>query len=152
MDEPGDVTRLLRELSAGREGAVGELIPLVYDELRRIASAHKRREGAQHTLQPTALVHEAFIKLFSAEPITYADREHFLCVAANAMRNLLVCHVEGGELSGTVDELIRHAVSKMSHVHMVANREAEPRTNPMRTCAICQKRLLTMEIPALSTP
>jgi RNA polymerase sigma-70 factor, ECF subfamily len=95
MDEPGEVTRLLRELSAGREGAIDDLMPLVYDELRRIASRHMRREGEQHTLQPTALVHEAYLKLVDQTRVEWDGRTHFLCVASSAMRRILVDHARG---------------------------------------------------------
>ncbi len=92
MDEPGEVTRLLREMSTGRDGAIEELLPLVYDELRRIASRHMRREGEQHTLQPTALVHEAYLKLVDQKRAEWDGRTHFLCVASGAMRRILVDH------------------------------------------------------------
>ena len=95
MDEPGEVTRLLHELSAGREGAIDDLMPLVYDELRRIASRHMRREGEGHTLQPTALVHEAYLKLVDQTRAEWEGRTHFLCVASSAMRRILVDHARG---------------------------------------------------------
>ena len=92
MDEPGEVTRLLHELSAGREGAIDDLFPLVYDELHRIAASHMRREGEAHTLQPTALVHEAYLKLVGQARAQWDGRTHFLCVASSAMRRILVDH------------------------------------------------------------
>src|SRR5262245_42820802 len=95
MDEPGEVTRLLHELSAGRAGAVDDLVPLVYDELRRIAARHMRREGADHTLQPTALVHEAYLKLVDQTRAHWEGRMHFLNVASSAMRRILVDHARG---------------------------------------------------------
>jgi RNA polymerase sigma-70 factor (ECF subfamily) len=95
MDEPGDVTRLLHELTAGREGAIDDLMPLVYDELRRIAASHMRREGEGHTLQPTALVNEAYLKLVGQTRAHWDGRTHFLCVASSAMRRILVDHARG---------------------------------------------------------
>lgn len=88
----GEVTRLLREWSAGDRNALEKLLPLVYDELRRCAGAYLRRERAGHTLQPTALVHEAYLKLVGGETVEWKDRAHFFGVAARAMRQVLVDH------------------------------------------------------------
>jgi RNA polymerase sigma factor (TIGR02999 family) len=88
----GEVTRLLREWSAGDRNALERLLPLVYDELRRCAGAYLRRERAGHTLQPTALVHEAYLKLVGGETVAWKDRAHFFGVAARAMRQVLVDH------------------------------------------------------------
>ena len=90
--EPHDVTRLLAELRAGHTGTDGRLFPLVYDELRVIAAVVLDREQSGHTLQPTALVHEAYLKLFGGRPVTARDRAHFLQIAARAMRQVLVDH------------------------------------------------------------
>jgi RNA polymerase sigma-70 factor (ECF subfamily) len=95
MDEPGEVTRLLHEMKAGRAGAIEDLMPLVYDELRRIASRHMRREGEGHTLQPTALVNEAYLKLVDQTRTEWESRTHFLCVASAAMRRILIDHARG---------------------------------------------------------
>lgn len=95
MAEPGDVTRLLHELKGGREGAIDDLMPLVYDELRRIASRHMRREGEGHTLEPTALVNEVYLKLAAQRSADWEGRTHFLCVASRAMRCVLVDHARG---------------------------------------------------------
>lgn len=84
-----DVTQLLRTWRAGDEQALESLLPLVYDELRSIASASFRGERAGHTLQPTALVHEAFLRLTEAE-IDWSDRAHFFAIAARTMRRVLV--------------------------------------------------------------
>lgn len=90
--QPQDVTRLLAELRAGHTGVDGRLFPLIYDELRSIAAAVLRGEQPGHTLQPTALVHEAYLKLFGGQPVTARDRAHFLQIAARAMRQVLVDH------------------------------------------------------------
>ena len=89
---PGEVTRLLNAWSAGDREALERLLPLVYGELRRCAGAYLRRERAGHTLQPTALVHEAYLKLVGGAPISWKDRAHFYGVAARAMRQVLVDH------------------------------------------------------------
>ena len=88
----GEVTRLLREWSAGDRTALDRLLPLVYDELRRRAGGYLRHERAGHTLQPTALVHEAYLKLVGGASVDWKDRAHFFGVAARAMRQVLVDH------------------------------------------------------------
>lgn len=89
-DTPGEVTRLLDELNAGNSDALPVLLPLVYDELRRLASRHMGRERQGHTLQPTALVHEAYLKLVGQRSVRFQNRAHFFGVAAQAMRRILV--------------------------------------------------------------
>lgn len=91
-ESPHDVTRLLDDLSAGREHALDELLPLVYRELRRRAASYLRRERQDHTLQPTALVNEAFLKLVEQRNVRWQNRAHFFGVAAQAMRRILVDH------------------------------------------------------------
>jgi RNA polymerase sigma factor (TIGR02999 family) len=90
MAERRDVTDLLGELKHGNRAALDELIPLVYDELRRIASRQLARERPGHTLQTTALVHEAFLKLAGMDRIDWQNRAHFFGVAARLMRQILV--------------------------------------------------------------
>jgi RNA polymerase sigma-70 factor, ECF subfamily len=91
-ESPGEVTRLLAAWSRGDARALEELIPLVYDELHRLAEKHLRRERAGHTLQPTAVVHEAYLKLVDQKRVNWKNRGHFFAVAAQAMRRLLVDH------------------------------------------------------------
>ncbi len=86
---PGEVTRLLKAMNAGDETAAEHLLPLVYKELHRIAAAYMRRERPDHTLQPTALIHEAYLRL-AGEEIDWDDRGHFIGVAAHVMRRVLV--------------------------------------------------------------
>jgi RNA polymerase sigma factor (TIGR02999 family) len=85
------VTRILAKLSAGEDRAK-ELLPLVYDELRGLASRYLRHERIDHTLQPTALVHEAFLRMVNQPEASWQDRAHFYRVAAEAMRRILVNH------------------------------------------------------------
>jgi RNA polymerase sigma factor (TIGR02999 family) len=86
----GDVTRILEAVNRG-EAELGEhLVPLVYDELRRMAAAHMAREKPGHTLQATALVHEAYLRLVGNGPNQWANRRHFFGAAAEAMRRILV--------------------------------------------------------------
>lgn len=90
-----EVTRLLEDLRAGHTGTDNLLFPLIYDELRIIAARMVGREEPGHTLQPTALVHEAYLKLFGGQPVSARDRSHFLQIAARAMRQVLVDHARG---------------------------------------------------------
>jgi RNA polymerase sigma-70 factor, ECF subfamily len=89
-DTCGEVTRLLAELKLGQENALDRLMPLVYRELRRIASHQMRGERAGHTLQPTALVHEVFLRLVDQNRDSWQNRAQFFGVAAQLMRRLLV--------------------------------------------------------------
>lgn len=86
------VTRLLLEHSRGDAEAAEKLLPAVYDELRRLAAGYLRRERSDHTLQPTALVHEAYLKLIDQSRVSWQNRAHFFGVAANLMRRILVDH------------------------------------------------------------
>lgn len=87
-----DVTMLLREASAGAADAPGRLLELIYDDLRRLAGAYMKNERSDHTLQATALVHEAFIRLVDWENVTWQNRAHFFAVAAEVMRKILIDH------------------------------------------------------------
>lgn len=91
MDSPSkDLDHLLNAWSAGDPQAANDLMELVYRELRRLAHHYLQGERADHTLQPTALVHELYLKLFSATPIPLKDRGHFLAVAATQLRRIIV--------------------------------------------------------------
>lgn len=85
-----NITELLRELSGCNADAEAQLIPLIYDELRRMAHAQMSRERPDHTLQTTALVHEAYLKLTGGKEIEFTDRGHFFAVASQVMRQILV--------------------------------------------------------------
>lgn len=107
-----DVTRLLHDLSGGDESALARLVPLIYDELRALASREMRRERGEHTLQPTALVHEVFLRLVDRPGLSWESRAHFLNIAAQSMRRILVEHARhrkrlkrgGGADRVTLDE------------------------------------------------
>lgn len=89
---PYDVTQILRDWGEGDREAVAKLMPLVYDELRRVARDYLRRERADHTLQATALVHEAYLRLVDEKNVTWENRSHFYRIAARLMRRILVDH------------------------------------------------------------
>jgi RNA polymerase sigma factor (TIGR02999 family) len=86
------VTQLLRAWSAGNPGAQEQLLPLVYDELRRRAAGQLRRDRKGHTLQPTALVHEAYVRLLGQQRVDWQSRTHFFALASQMMRRVLVDH------------------------------------------------------------
>jgi RNA polymerase sigma factor (TIGR02999 family) len=92
--ESRDVTRLLESWSDGDKAAFGELVPIVYRELRGLAASYIRRERTDHTLQPTALVHEAYLRLVDQTQVHSPTRAQFFAVAANLMRQILVNHAE----------------------------------------------------------
>jgi len=84
------ITQLLYEVRAGEDEAMNELLPLVYDELRRLAGSYLRRERDDHTLQPTALVHEAYMRMVGQKQIDWQNRAHFFGVSSRLMREILI--------------------------------------------------------------
>jgi RNA polymerase sigma-70 factor, ECF subfamily len=92
MDNQPDITELLIEWNGGSEKAFEKLMPLVYEELHRIASRHLRRELPERTLQTTALVHEAYLRLVDQTRANWQNRAQFFAVAANMMRRILIDH------------------------------------------------------------
>jgi RNA polymerase sigma factor (TIGR02999 family) len=111
-DGPADVTLLLRAHAAGEAGALERLLPRVYDELRRIARGRLRRERPDHTLAPTDVVNEAFLKLLPLNDVDWQSRAHFFAIASRAMRNVLIDHAVrrgaakrgGGAPAVTIDD------------------------------------------------
>jgi RNA polymerase sigma factor (TIGR02999 family) len=109
----GDITQILQAAQQGDPKAAGELLPLVYDELRKLAAAKMARQPDGHTLQPTALVHEAWLRLAGADA-KFEGRAHFLAAAAEAMRHILVDHSRrksalrhgGGQLRVELDDAL----------------------------------------------
>jgi RNA polymerase sigma factor (TIGR02999 family) len=92
LTDANDITESLAALSRGDPAAVEKLLPVVYKEMRRLAAGYLRKERPGHTLQPTALAHEAFLRLVVQKDIAWQSRAHFLGVAAQAMRRILVDH------------------------------------------------------------
>ena len=111
---PGAVTRALAKAGAGNQAAYDELFPLVYAELRRIAAREMRREKPGRTLQTTALVHEAYLRLLKDASLSFENRAHFLGIAARAMREILIEHARarsarkrgGGAVRLSLDDLV----------------------------------------------
>jgi RNA polymerase sigma factor (TIGR02999 family) len=87
-----DATQILAEINAGNADAAARLLPLVYDEFRAMAARYLHHERADHTLQPTALVHEAYLKMVDQSRVDWQGRTHFFAVAAQAMRRVLIDH------------------------------------------------------------
>src|SRR6516165_149845 len=90
MADRGELTRLLSEWSSGNPSALDELVPLVYDQLRRLASDYMRGERPGHLLQTTALVNEAYLRLLSRQDVSCYTRAEFFAIAAQVMRRVLV--------------------------------------------------------------
>ncbi|MGA3133948.1 MAG: sigma-70 family RNA polymerase sigma factor [Terracidiphilus sp.] len=91
-DQSGEVTRLLHEIQRGNRQAEDQLIPIVYNQLKKIATNQLRRESPGHSLQPTALVHEAYLRLNKLQKIDWQGRSHFFRISATIMRRILVDH------------------------------------------------------------
>ena len=91
----GEITSLLNQLAHGSQDAKDKLIALVYVELHRLAAVYMKRERPDHTLQPTALVHEAYLRLVGQRKANWQDRTHFFAIAAQQMRRILVDHARG---------------------------------------------------------
>src|SRR5260221_13092765 len=103
-----DVTRILNEIRQGDQKATAQLLPLVYQELRRLARAQMAQERADHTLQATALVHECYLRLLGDEAANWDGRGHFFAAAAEAMRRILVEHARS-----------KHALKRGGNYHRV---------------------------------
>ena len=114
-----DVTGLLLSWRQGDAQALDRLIPLVYDELRRVARRHLRREQPGHALQATALVHEVYLRLVDVERLTLKNRAHFFAVAAKLMRQILVDHARR-----------QHAEKRGGGVTMVSLDGVSPAADP----------------------
>lgn len=115
--QPNELTQLLRSWGEGNRGALEELLPLVHAELRRLARRHMNREGAGHTLQTSALINEAYIKLAEGRGTAWQDRTHFFAVAARVMRQILIDHARA-----------RHYAKRGGGAHKVSLDEAADAT------------------------
>ena len=123
---PKDVTQLLLEWSNGNKAALDQLMPVVYDELRHLAARYLSMERSNHTLQPTALVHEAYLQLVDESRVAWQGRAHFFGAAAQLMRRILVDHARernavkrgGGALKVTLNEAL--AVPELPDLDLVA--------------------------------
>ena len=127
---PENITQLLNEWSDGDERALDRLTPLVYEELRQQAARYLRRERPGHTMQTTALINEAYLRLIDAKEVRWQGRAHFFAIAANLMRRILVDHARqrnaakrgGSPLRVTLDRIV--ATAKQSNIEVLAIDEA----------------------------
>ena len=99
VETPGGITQLLLRWSDGDRSALDELMPLVYDELRRLANRHLIREGQGNSLQSTAIVHEAYLRLISQQNLSWQNRAQFFGLASKLIRNILVDHARAHQAS-----------------------------------------------------
>lgn len=121
------ITTVLQDLARGDKSALDRLMPYVYAELKRVAGYYLRRERAEHTLQPTALVHEAYFRLVEQDHPDYQGRAHFLGVAAHIMRQILVDHARSrgaakrgaGQANFPLDELLDTPIPRPATIVMV---------------------------------
>jgi RNA polymerase sigma factor (sigma-70 family) len=121
------VTRLLTEWRAGNDAALAQLSSLLYDELRRIAQHHLRRERPNHTIQKTALVNEAFVRLLGQQSVDWQNRSQFFAIASNTMRRVLVDHArarQAGKRGGGA------VISSLDLMGEVADRDDRPNPAP----------------------
>ena len=125
-----DVTRILSKIESGDQQATAELLPLVYDELRKLAAHKMAQEKPDHTLQATALVHEAYLRLVGGQQLHWDSRGHFFAAAAEAMRRILLNHARGKKAvkrGGDWSRLSLDAISipgETTHEELVALNEA----------------------------
>ncbi len=131
LDPRPEITRWLHEWSSGKENALDGLMPIVYAELHRQASNYLRRERVGHTLQATALINEAYLKLIDQREVNWQNRAHFFGIAAQAMRRILVDHAKarhrnkrGGDAENLPLETAEFATSEEGSVNLIALDEA----------------------------
>jgi RNA polymerase sigma factor (TIGR02999 family) len=147
MPEP-DITGLLQQLSQGRRDALGHLMSLVYEEMRRIAHGQLRRERPGHTLSTTALVHETYLKLLDVRQVQWIDRAHFYAICARAMRRILIDYARtkrrqkrgGGAVLVSLDEALDVPIERAGD--LVALDEALARLEALseRQCRVVEYR------------
>jgi RNA polymerase sigma factor (TIGR02999 family) len=126
------ITRMLQEWSDGKREVINDLMPLVYDELHRQAKRYLRRERQDHTLQTTALIHEAYLKLIDQRNVEWESRTHFYAIAAQAMRRILVDYARtqkrekrgGDNITLPLEEALQIAGKEEKTVDLIALDEA----------------------------
>ena len=118
-DAHNGITQMLIELTDGNQEVVNQILPHIYDELKRLASSYLRRERVNHTLQPTALVHEAYMKLIDQKRVQWQNRAHFFGIAAQVMRRILMDHArkhQADKRGGEAEKLpIEEEILVVSH-------------------------------------
>lgn len=138
------VTRLLRQLSAGDRDALNALYPLVYDELRALAHAQRRHRGETDTLDTTALVHEAYLKLVGQEHPRWHDHPHFCAVAATAMRHLRIDHARRAHAARRGGRRVRLSLEQVEH-SLAAAPDASPAADDPELLVLLDEALRKLE-------
>ncbi|MBL8204021.1 MAG: sigma-70 family RNA polymerase sigma factor [Blastocatellia bacterium] len=121
---PEEITQLLAAYNNGDHQALEQVFPLVYNELRRLAAGYLRREREDHTLQPTALVHEAYLRLLGQD-VDWQNRAHFLGVAAQMMRRILVDHARQHRSEKRGSGGVKIALDEVEAINLSAERAAD---------------------------
>jgi RNA polymerase sigma factor (TIGR02999 family) len=111
-----NVTQVLIDFSKGNRDSLDQLLPAVYDELRRLAEAFMRNERASHTLQPTALVHEAYLRLIDQREVDWNNRAHFFSIAAETMRRILVNYAHSHKAAKRGGEATRLSIDQIASI------------------------------------
>jgi len=117
-----ETTRLVRAVRAGEDGAAAQLMPVLYEELRALAGAIFARQSPSHTLQPTALLHEAYLKLVDQSASDINDRAHFFRLAARAMRQVLIDHARADHAAKRGGGNLQHQLHEASEAPSALNR------------------------------
>ena len=146
----GNITQLLLKWSEGDQSALDQLMPLVYDELRQLARSYLRRRGNHHSMQPTALVNEAYLRMVNQREVNWRNRAQFFGLAAKMMRNLLVDHVRerraakrgGGQYNLSLEYADQTAQRPQSQIDLIALDEALTRLAALsaQQCRIVELR------------
>ena len=140
--KPHEITELLEQWSGGNQAALDKLYPLVYEELRRLARSYMRREPKGHTLQTTALINEAYVRLVDQHQVHWQNRSHFFAISAQIMRRILVDHARrrlhakrgGGARKISLDEVMIVAKERSEEVLMLDEALANlARVDPRRS-------------------
>ena len=113
--ESQDVTGMLAKWGLGDKGVLNQLLPAVYDELHRMAARYLRRERPDHTLQPSALINEAYLRLVDQSSVTWQNRAHFFGIAANVMRRIRVDHARGHQAAKRGGSVIKLPLDEAVH-------------------------------------
>jgi RNA polymerase sigma factor (TIGR02999 family) len=116
-EQPGEITELLLAWSGGEASALDKLIPLVYAELRRLAHRYMRGQPLDHTLETSALINEAYLRLIDSSRVRWQDRAHFLAVAAQAMRRILVDYARARKAQRRGGDCRRISLETAAHLH-----------------------------------
>ncbi len=150
--QQGQVTQMLAKAREGEDSAIASLLPLVYGELRALAGAYFQQQASDHTLQPTALVHEAYVKLIGPSDAGWESRAHFFAVAALAMRQILTDHARRKKAAkrGGAEQRHKVALSKIDtpiqsdEFDLIALEEALSKLSDVdeRQCRIVEMRFL----------